>query len=699
MFSRAWKGLHDPTCTKCGKTCCIFFSPVGSFSDVLHFHALSLQVLDVSPPKTDITIVPETPHVRGRISTKSSSTLSVSEEDDVSVTGSSPSKSRKELNKEANEFLSKLKQRAERGKGKKQSKKTAKKNCGAKRSPAEIPPKQTTPTKSSPVRNREAQMAMSPLSSPLHSNPPGASPLQTSPRGTKSPGLSPTPWKSPRVCNSPSVVATQTPRVCKSPIGSLMQTPPGDCKSPRGFHPRSVSPIAVVTIGNSPPVSPVLHQLNDSLQNSQTRGKEREKVTDLYERDGLGEKEFDYGESNDVEIVETCVDKTEGGSCENVALSPGSSAPEVMSPPVPSPSYSFLDHVSSPGSPVPYTSPPPEKSVSLSDPVSPSLPLGWISPASEKKLDARAQPNSPMSPSVCSYRPQIARDLCSQVSRKDPVKNLDFERSLNDKEKPTNAEVVEIDPNVPLMERLKAARRAKLKIFSLGKDEDNYDTNSDNCTRNEVNASEISSPISVQREKVASSPLEMNASMGAEFDFYDDSGFNFDLDELNNLEGGIEDDDITNKESHSKDRSNEGKVTAQKKGSKQVAGKREIPLSQRRGQDCDSPQPPSKRGKKTATHSSKPTGQTVAQPVTPMPNYNEMATPVLKVGVVRILLVILFNIAKTILQILFVLQNTTLGRKIVLSTGNLLRFFFTGYAVFYRLSCTSLVFALCQRKR
>ena len=618
---------------------------------VLRLHVLSLQVLDVSPPKTDVTIVPETPHVRGRSSTKSSSNLSVSEEDDVRVTGSSPSKSRKELNKEANEFLSKLKQRAERGKGKKQSKKAAKKNCGAKRSPAEIPPKQTTPTKSSPARNREAQIGMSPLSSPEHSNPPTASPLQMSPRGTKSPGPWPTPWMSSTVCNSPSVAATQTSRVCKSPIGSLVQTPPGDCKSPRGFNTRSVSPIAVVTIGNSPPVSPDLHQLHDSPQNSQTKGKDWEKATDLYGRDSLGGKDFDCGEPSDVEIVETCADKTEGGICENVALSPSSSPADVMSPPVPSPSYSFLDHISSPGSPMPYTPPPPERIVSLSAPVSPSLPLsGWKSPASEKKLDALAQPNSPVSPSVCSYRPQITRDLCSQVSRKDAVKNLDFKRSLNDQQKPRNAEVVEIDPNVPLMERLKAARGGALKIFSLGKDEDNGDTKSFNCTRNEVKAGENKSSISVQRGKVASPPPEMNASMGAEFDFYDDGGFNLDLDELNNLEGGMEDGDIVidNKESHSKEGSNKGKITAQEKGSKQVAGKRKIPLSQRKAQDSNSQQAPSKRGKKTDTHSSKPTGQTVAQPVTPMPDYNEMATPVLKVGVVRKLLVVLCNIARTI---------------------------------------------------
>ena len=611
-----------------------FSSGVFQARFVLHLHAFSLQVLDVSP-KIDITIVPETPSVRGRISTKSSSTLSFIEEDDVSVTGSSPSKSRKELNDEANEFLSKLKQRAEHCKRKKQDKKTGKSNCRETRSPVEIPPKQTTPTKSSPVRNRDSQVGMSPLSSLRHSSPLPASPMQMSPRGSKSPCLSPTSWMSPRVC--------------KSPIRSLMQTPPGNGKSPRGFNPRSVSPIAVVegcgsdvvTIGNSPPVSPDLHQPDNSPQISQTKEKEREKVMDHCEQDSLVEKEFDDVEPNDVEIVETYADKTEGGICENVALSPSSSYPDVMSPPVPSPSYSFLDHVSSPGSSVPYASPPPGKSDVLADPVSPSLPLNWKSPASEKKRDARAQSNSPISPSVCSYRPQITRDLCSQVSKKDAVKSLDFEQTLNDKEKPENVEVIEIDPNIPLMERLKAARGGGQKMFSLEKDEDNCDTNSDDRTRNEVKTGENNSPISSQREKAASSQPEMNASMGAEFDFYDDGGFNFDLDELNNMEGGMEDGDtVTAKEeSHFKEGSNKGEVTAQKSGSKQVAGKRKIPPSQRTRQDSDdddrSQQAPSKRGKKTDSHSSKPTGQTVAQPVTPMPNYHEMATPVLKVSLER----------------------------------------------------------------
>jgi len=371
-------------------------------------------------------------------------------------------------------------------------------------------------------------------------------------------------------------------------------------------------------------------------------------------RESLEEKEFDDGELNDVEIVETYADKTEGGICENAALSPSSSIPDVMSPPVPSPSYSFLDHVSSPGSIVPNASPPPEKSFVLADPVSPSLPLDWKSPALEKKLDAQAQPNSPVSPSVCSYRPQNTRDLCSQVSRKDAVKVLDFEQSLNDKEKPENVEIVEIDPNVPLIERLKAARGGGQKMFSLGKDEDNSDTISDDRTRNEVKTGENKSPMSSQRDEAATSHPEMNASIGAEFDFYDDGGFNFDLDELNNLEGGMEDGHfaIAKEESHSKEGSNEVKVTEKKKGSKQVARKRKIPPSQQRLQDGDdedrSQQAPSKRGKKTDTHSSKPVGQTVAQPVTPMPNYNEMATPVLKVSVERKLFLTLSNIVWTL---------------------------------------------------
>lgn len=56
--------------------------------------------------------------------------------------------------------------------------------------------------------------------------------------------------------------------------------------------------------------------------------------------------------------------------------------------------------------------------------------------------------------------------------------------------------------------------------------------------------------------------LDMNVLMGVEFDFYDDGGFNFEFDELNNLEGGMEDGDIVidNKESYFKEGLNKGKV-------------------------------------------------------------------------------------------------------------------------------------------
>ena len=608
--------------------------------------------LDVSPPKTDITIVPETPHVRGRISTKSSSTLSVSE-DDISVTGSSPSKSRKQLNEEANEFLSKLKQRAERGKGKRQGKNKSKESGGPKKSPVENSAKETTPTKNSPLKN-QAQAGMSPLSSNLRassrdSNSPSVSPMRISLRGSKAPRDSPS-RMSPMGYNSPSVRTMQTsPGGCRSPSGSPMQMSPRGNRSPRGLNPRSHSPKApdVVTIGNSPPLSPVLLRPHDSPHNSQTESKEGEKMADLCGRKTLGEKEVDFGESSDVEIVETCVDKSEGGVHEDLGLSTTYSPRDVMSPPVPSPSYSFLEHVSSPA---PFASPPSQKIALSPDPVSPSLPVDWKPPA-ERRLGACSQSNSPVSPSVCSYSSQIARGLSSQDRKRDAVKNLEknFEESLNDKEKPRSIEVVEIDPNVPLMERLKAARGGGHKMFSLEKDEGNSDSNSDDCcTTNEVEGDENEFPmVSSQQQKTNNSPHEINEmeniSMGSDFDFYDDGGFNLDIDELNNLEGGLENDKvIATEECHSKEEVNQGKVMPQKKGSKTVASKRKIPPSQQRVQDSDEDdrlqEAPPKRGKKTDTQSSKAVGQTVRQPVTPMPNYNEMATPVLKVSVHRALI-------------------------------------------------------------
>lgn len=70
------------------------------------------------------------------------------------------------------------------------------------------------------------------------------------------------------------------------------------------------------------------------------------------------------------------------------------------------------------------------------------------------------------------------------------MKNLDFEWGLNDKEKLRNVEVMEIDLNVLLMERLKVVCGFGYKIFSFGKDEDNYNINGDNFIGNEVKVGE-----------------------------------------------------------------------------------------------------------------------------------------------------------------------------------------------------------------
>ena len=70
-------------------------------------------------------------------SSSSLSTLSASEEDDVRVTSFSPSKTRKQLSEEANDFLSKLKQRVDRDKDKRRGKGKRKKKVGTKDSAGE----------------------------------------------------------------------------------------------------------------------------------------------------------------------------------------------------------------------------------------------------------------------------------------------------------------------------------------------------------------------------------------------------------------------------------------------------------------------------------------------------------------------------------------------------------------------------------
>ena len=444
-----------------------------------------------------------------------------------------------------------------------------------------------------------------------------------------------------------------TPRGDTSPSVSPMGRSPRGSKSPRSSKQRSFSPrnlndecvSELIAIGNSPPVSPVLVD-DDVPKTSETTRRARDKIDYLCNgENSSGGKDFDPGEPSNVENVESCWDKSDVGIYRDLCLSTRSSPRDVMSPPVPSPSYSSLEPVSSPGSPVPYASPPSQKIVLSPDPDSRSLPVDWKSPVSVRGLDASPEPHSPESPSVCSFSSQIAPARHSEDRRKDLVKKLDFQQNSNDNENPGRVEVVEIDPNVPLMERLKAARGGGSKMVCLrDAEKGSSGTNSDDCcTKNEgKSGNKDSSTVSSKHEEEKNSPVEVeqmeNISVGDDFDFYDDGGYNFDISELNKLEGCLEDkdsNDTANGGHHCNKDVKKDNQLPQVKAAGTVKGKRKIPPSQRRGQDSDgdneAKEVPSKRGKKTDTQSSKPVGQTVKQPVTPMPNYNEMATPVLKV--------------------------------------------------------------------
>ena len=532
------------------------------------------------------------------------------------MSGCSPSKSRKQLNEEANEFLSILKQRAGRGKGKRQGKEKTKKGSGVKESPVESSAKHTTPKKQSPHGRQESYIGMSPLSSDL----------RASPRGFQSQSVSP------------------------------MRTSPRGFQSPRGSQNRSASPVILqeacvpdrVTIECSPPTSPILRAHNDSPQTPEMKRKERENssspcVSDFCARDSLVTvQKLNSGDPSDVEVVESCVDRPAVNMYRALGLSTSSSPRDAMSPPVPSPDYSFMDPVSSPGSPVPCASPQPPKIALSPDPPSPSLPVDWKSPASERGLETSLQSNSPVSPSVCSFSSQIL-SAGTQSRKEDHVKKLNLEQSFNDRGVAETVEIKEIDPSVPLMERLRAARNGGQKISLLERlDDSGSDTDCDiGSKKDEIQPYMKKSPIvsSQQADKDSNSAFQMkemeNISIGDDFDFYDDGGYNFDINELNNLENCLEDNKATldkQESSHSK----ESKPSCQEKGAKVVAGKRKIPLSQRRVEDSDDDEDkPSetqkKRGKKTVSQSHKTVGQTVSQPVTPMPNYNNMATPVLKV--------------------------------------------------------------------
>lgn len=549
---------------------------------------------------------------------------------------------------EANEFLSKLKQRAGRGKGKRQGKEKTKKGGGTKESVVESSTKHTTPTKRSPRRKQENRVGMSPAPSNVRASPKGCHPrsnssMELSPRGFQSCSDSPIRGSPGSFQPHSALPMAQSPRSIQDYKESTMRG------SPKGVGSPTASPIFTqegcisdpVVVDNSPPLSPVLvRPHHDSSQSSEIKTKKQEKktsprVTDFCGRDSLIQR-LDFSDPGDVEVVETCADKTDVNVYGSLGLSTTSSPRDVMSPPVPSPDYSFMDPVSSPGSPTPCASPLPQKIVLSPDPASPCLPVDSKSPVSERGLDVCPLSNSPVSPSVCSFSSQIA-SAGTKDKREDLVRNLDLKHGFNDRETAEVVEVKEFDPTVPLMERIRAARDGR-QIFKP-KDVDELEGSSDTNGNDEIESRSKKSPkVSSQQEKDSNPALEMveNIPVDEDFDFYDDGGYNFDIEELNNLES--EDDNFKPNipvEERGESRSNKNELLSQEKGAKVVADKRKIPQRQRRVEDGNDkakpPDVPKKRGKKTDSQSSKPVEQTVTQPVTPMPNYHDMATPVLKV--------------------------------------------------------------------
>ena len=527
---------------------------------------------------------------------------------------------------EANEYLSKLKKRVERGKGKRQGKDKAKKNGRKKKPPCHGPTKHATPTKQSPCRSQQNQVGMSLLTSNIQASPGRLQSRSASPRGASPRGDSP---------------MQRSPRGFENRIGSLILVQEGyisDC------------------LEQSPPVSPVL-VVSPQTSNVKRKGQDSSSpgVRDFCGYDSRNHnnsdvirvQQLDFKEPGDVEIIDSSPDKTDADIYG--ALSTPSSPRDVMSPPVPSPDYTFMDRVSCPGSPMPCTSPVPQNIVLSPDPASPTLPVNCKPPVSESGLGTCPQSNSPESPSVCSFSSEIPA-VGMQRRTEVVVRKLDLEQSVNHKGMTKTIKVKEFDPNIPLMERLRAARNGEQNVV-----EDSSDSNSDDgSTRDEIESkmkkSQIVSPQQHKDRNTANEMKELeNISMGSEFDFYDDGGYNFDIEELNKVENCLEDDIAeTNlnkqEEGHSKDK----KHLREEKGAK-VAGKRKIPPSQRRVEDSDDedkiPEASKKRGKKTDSQSCKPAGQTVSQPVTPMPDYHDMATPVLKVcGTVS------YSLVKVILQ-------------------------------------------------
>ena len=560
-------------------------------------------------------------------SSSSLSTLSASEEDDVRVTSFSPSKTRKQLSEEANDFLSKLKQRVDRDKDKRRGKGKRKKKVGTKDSAGERSVTHGTSRRKSPRSRQDNCTDTSPL----------ACDVRASVRSHQHPTASPA-GDIPRDLESCSNLPLQEfPRDVEPRLVSPDRISPGYSQqsraSPTLLHEDCVSDCVV--LDHSPPLSPDLfQQQHESPQNSAYKEKGETVSAELLKCHSPGGKNISFENLDDVDIVESCANQT----AVNV-----SRPLEVMSPPVPSPEYSFLEPVSSPGSPSPCASPLQDKIVCSPDSVSPGLPVGLKSTQSESGLGTCAQSNSPVSPSVCSFSSQTADSRKKSRKQETASRKLDLEK---EKEKEStepgpSTDEIEIDLNLPLMERIRAARNGGKKIYKVkdviedGSDED--------CMENKlVPNMKKTTEASSQKDSELISTVEMkevqNISVDADLDFHDDGGYNFDVEELQNLER-LENDNQADFNEQEECHPEKGKSSRQEKASKAVGNKRKIPPSQRqRKQDDDEeeedkPQKTQKkRGKKAESGTSKATAQTISGRVTPMPNYNDMATPVLKVN-------------------------------------------------------------------
>lgn len=561
-------------------------------------------------------------------SSSSLSTLSASEEDDVRVTCFSPSKTRKQLSEEANDFLSKLKQRVDRDKDKRRGKGKRKKKVGTKDSAGERSLTHGTPRKRSPRPRQDNCTDTSSL----------ACDVRASVRSHQHPTASPA-GDIPRDLESCSNLPLQEfPRDVEPRLVSPDRISPGYSQqsraSPTLLHEDCV-PDCVV-LDHSPPLSPDLfQQQHESPQNSAYKEKGETVSAELLKCHSPGAKNISFENLDDVDIVESCANQTAVNLSRPL---------EVMSPPVPSPEYSFLEPVSSPGSPLPCASPPQDQIVCSPDSVSPGLPVGLKSTQSESGLGTCTESNSPVSPSVCSFSSQIADSRRKSRKQETASRKLDLEKEKEKEKESTepglSTDVIEIDLNLPLMERIRAARNGGKKIYKV-KDV-NEDGSDEDCMENKLVPNMKKTPeASSQKDGELISTVEMkevqNISVDSDLDFHDDGGYNFDVEELQNLER-LKNDNQVDFNEQEECHPEEGKSSRQEKASKGGGNKRKIPPSQqqRKQDDDDEEDKPQKtqkkRGKKAESETSKATAQTVSGRVTPMPNYNDMATPVLKVN-------------------------------------------------------------------